>query len=221
SAGSGKRFGGSLPKQYTLIDGIPVIIRTLHAFQDIEAVTAFVIPINPEWESYLSKLLEEYNIIKPVLFTPGGRERQDSVCRAIEAANTLKPGIILVHDAVRPFVSKELVLSVIDNAGRYGAAIPALPARDTIKRKDNNGFVIETLNRSELIAVQTPQGFRTDLLIKAYDIASQKNIYSTDDAALAEMAGIPIKIVAGEDTNIKITTPTDTVTALAILGARP
>ena len=115
----------------------------------------------------------------------------------------------MIHDAVRPFFSVELVNKIISTAAEFGVAIPALTPNDTIKEIDTNGFVLRTHNRKKLCCIQTPQGFKPEIIVPAYDKAKTDCYYGTDDAALAEYAGFPVKVIEGEESNIKITTPHD------------
>jgi 2-C-methyl-D-erythritol 4-phosphate cytidylyltransferase len=147
---------------------------------------------------------------------PGGRERQDSVYNGLLRA---KPDtdVVLIHDGVRPFVSLEVVLATIDAAKEYGAAVAAVPVTDTIKRVDADGFVLNTPEREQLWAAQTPQAFRYALLMQAHQSVRKRGIVATDDAALLERLGMRVKVVRGSHENIKITTEEDLARADLIL----
>jgi 2-C-methyl-D-erythritol 4-phosphate cytidylyltransferase len=209
AAGSGKRFGSPLPKQFVLLNGLPLIIHTISLFHGMPETESIIIPVNTEWHDYLSEMLDEYNLSDSVTLVEGGAERQDSVFNALGHTIHLESEVILIHDAVRPFATTELVRQVIDSALQFGAAIPGLMPKETIKQAGPDGFVSSTLNRSGLVSVQTPQGFRKDLIVEAYRVARQDGITATDDASLAEYAGFPVRIIPGLDSNIKITTPLD------------
>jgi len=137
----------------------------------------------------------------------GGAERQDSVRRALEEVPE-DAGLVLVHDAVRPFVSVEKIREILSAADRDGSAIPALKVKNTVKR-GTDGWVKGTVDRSDLYEVQTPQAFRREILVRAYEKAAADGFSGTDDSQLVERLGLPVRIIAGEETNIKITSPED------------
>ena len=138
----------------------------------------------------------------------GGRERQHSVWKGLRAFRE-SPVVVLVHDAVRPLVSRRVINAVVGQAGRYGAAIAAVPVKDTIKLEGRRGFFAKTISRHRLWAAQTPQGFSYDILVKAHVKARRRGFLGTDEASLVERLGIPIRIVQGEYRNVKLTTPDD------------
>lgn len=209
SGGSGKRMGAGIPKQYMEMRGIPIIIRTLKTFDAYGLADGFVIALNPDWRDFLEKSISDSQIIAPCFFVDGGRERQDSIYNALQTSYVRDSSIVLVHDAVRPFVSQKLIKNVIQAANEFGAALPGLTPKDTIKQINDDGFISDTINRDFLKAVQTPQGFRTEILLKAYENAYLNNLTGTDDASLVEALNIPVKIVPGDEYNIKITTKFD------------
>jgi len=209
AAGIGKRFNLPLPKQFTNVDGKPIIIQTVKIFDLVPLVTSIIVAANQEWIDYTHSLITKYDIVKPVHIIKGGKVRQDSVNNALKHKIIKNADIVLVHDAVRPFVSHELVNNVINSAIEYGAAVPALFPIETIKMVNKKGFVVRTLDRSKLCSVQTPQGFRQEIILEAYKYAYENRIYSTDDASLIEKVGYSVKIIQGEETNIKITTQSD------------
>ncbi len=209
AGGSGNRFGGGRPKQFHEINGIPLIIHTLQKFQSSDCIASIVISINNNWREYMLELADKFGLSKVKEIVGGGGTRQQSVANALKSDYILMSDIILVHDAVRPLVSAELIAIVIENAKETGAAIPALPPVDTIKEVDSNGFVVNTLDRSTLRCVQTPQGFKKDILIEAYKKAAAAGYEGTDDASLVEFAGFAVKVVDGESSNIKVTTSDD------------
>ncbi|HTY58663.1 MAG TPA: 2-C-methyl-D-erythritol 4-phosphate cytidylyltransferase, partial [Bacteroidota bacterium] len=210
AGGRGRRMGGRTPKQFLPLAGVPVIARTIGAFDRVPAVREIVVVVPAGALRRTAALVRRggFGIVARVV--PGGKERQDSVFRGIEAC-TRRKGIVLVHDAVRPFVSRALIDGVIRAAARYGAAVPALPVTDTIKTHTGGprGFFSATLPRGELWAVQTPQGFRFGLLRDAHVKAARAGFAGTDDASLVERLGVRVRIVPGSDMNIKITTPRD------------
>jgi len=209
AAGLGKRFGADLPKQYHLLGTKPLIIHTITLFDTLAEATNIIIPVANDWKDYLEDLLSKYKFNKKIVICHGGQERQDSIYNALNNSAANESDIVLVHDAVRPFASPELIKNVIISASRFGAAIPATMPKETIKQKDNSNMVRLTFVRSMLASVQTPQGFKKEILIDAYNKAIKSGFVGTDDASLAEHAGHKVKIIDGEETNIKITTPLD------------
>ena len=147
---------------------------------------------------------------------PGGKERQDSIYNAVKRLPK-EIDLVLVHDGVRPFVTGDLILRTIEAAKTYGAAVAAVPVKDTIKEAKED-LLTNTLDRKHLYSIQTPQGFHRDILVRAYEEAYQKNIYGTDDAFLVEKTGQKVYVVKGNYFNIKITTLEDMVFGEAILG---
>ncbi len=216
AAGSGKRFGNQTPKQFVLLNGLPLILYTLRAFESHPMISNIILSISKEWLDYTASLIQLHSIRKVTSIIIGGSERQFSIENALKITPNYSPDIILVHDAVRPFVSQALITSVILAALESGAAIPALPVKDTVKEISSD-LVHRTLDRSHLRSVQTPQGFTTEIIHQAYMFARQHSISATDDASLVEAAGLPVHLVQGEDTNIKVTTPLDFKLAEIIL----
>ncbi|MBI5326134.1 MAG: 2-C-methyl-D-erythritol 4-phosphate cytidylyltransferase [Ignavibacteriae bacterium] len=209
AAGIGTRFGGSLPKQFSEYESIPILIHTLKLFERIPEVNSVILAITPSWEEYTREMITVHGLEKVQKIIPGGKERQDSVFNSLNIIEPNEFDVIIIHDAVRPFVSSELVRKIINTAGETGAVIPALKPKETIKQFDDKGFIIKTLDRTVLCAVQTPQGFKSDVIISSYKKAMKENFYATDDAALVEYSGFPVKVIDGEETNIKITTQFD------------
>ncbi len=209
AAGIGTRFGGSMPKQFSEYESIPILIHTLKLFERIGEVTSVIVAITPSWEEYTNEMIVVHGLSKVNKIVAGGKERQDSVSNALNYIAPNEYDVILIHDAVRPFASPELVRKIIMTASETGAAIPALKPKETIKQIDEKGMVVKTLDRSVLCAVQTPQGFTTDIILLSYKKAMKDNFYATDDAAIAEYAGFPVQVIDGEETNIKITTQFD------------
>lgn len=217
AAGQGKRMEAGKNKILLEINGLPVFIHTLNVFQKDESCKEIFLAINPEEEEALRAILAENHITKAVALVPGGKERQYSIYNALK--HVKQDGIILVHDAARPFIDKELILPLVDAAKKMGAAILAVPVKDTIKKAAGN-IVAETVERTSLWAVQTPQAFRFSILMDAYKKAEQDDFLGTDDASLVERLGQEIVIVKGNYDNIKLTTPEDLYFAEAILRKR-
>lgn len=209
AGGIGKRFGSDIPKQYVEIDSVPIIIHTLRIFEQIADVEAVVLSVHNEWFTFTKELIKKFNITKVAEIVIGGVERQDSVSHGLRTKSVESADIVLVHDAVRPFVSAQLVQRVIDAAEEAGAVIPAVAPNETVKERTNKGMVVKTYDRSKLCLVQTPQGFWQDIILNAYTQAANANFVGTDSASLVEFIGYKVTIIDGEETNIKITNPFD------------
>lgn len=218
AAGSAKRMGGGLNKQYIVLDGMPVLARSVDVFERNPHVDEIVIVVKAgEEDRCRTEIVDAYGFKKVSCVMAGGSERQYSV-RAALAALSPDCDYVLVHDGARPLVSDETVDAVIFACMETGAAIPAVPVKDTIKAVAD-GVVCGTPDRSSLRAVQTPQGFEKPLLVKAYELLDQDGgAVVTDDASLVEALGHPVCIVDGEEKNIKITTPADVKKAEIMMG---
>lgn len=210
AAGTGSRFRGRLPKQFLSLGGVPILSRTAAAFDAIPAVRRIIVAAPAEHHARVRRLLSGLKLRAAWQVVRGGKERQDSVGNALAALSPV-PGVVLVHDAVRPLVSARVIREVIRTAYRHGAAIAAVPVKDTIRELRGRGS--RTLNRDSLRAVQTPQGFRGDLLVRAHRAARRRGFLGTDEASLVERLGVRVRLVAGEYRNIKITTPEDLLLA--------
>jgi 2-C-methyl-D-erythritol 4-phosphate cytidylyltransferase/2-C-methyl-D-erythritol 2,4-cyclodiphosphate synthase len=207
AAGRGLRAGGSLPKQYRELAGEPVIRSSLSLFAWHGQIGAVQAVIHPDDRGAYEAAAKGLRLLPPV---PGGATRQASVRAGLEALAARAPDIVLIHDAARPFCSTELVSRAIVACGETGAAIPALEVTDTIKRVDGDGHVAGTIDRAQLRAVQTPQAFKFATLLNAHQRAIEEGRDDfTDDAALAEWAGIKVATFAGESGNVKLTTDED------------
>ncbi len=209
AGGRGHRAGQGKPKQYRLLEGEPLVRRTLRAFHDHPAIERIVPVIHRDDADDFAAAARGIGAkcASPVL---GGATRQDSVRAGLEALHVNAPDIVLVHDAVRPLFSQALLTRAIDTAKNAAAAVPVLPVTDTVKRVDAAGVVAETLNRSELRLTQTPQVFSYAKLVDAHRRAAEKGLHDfSDDASLAEWAGIPVATFTGETGNVKFTTAED------------
>ena len=207
AAGRGRRVGGDVPKQYRPLDQRSVIRASCEIFARHEDISAVQPVIHRDDTDLFNTATSGLELLPPIF---GGGTRQESTRAGLEAVALLNPAIILVHDAVRPFASPQLITRAIRAGQETGAAIPALPVTDTIKRIDAAGRVEETLDRQGLRSVQTPQAFAFDALLGAHRraAAAGRNDFS-DDAALAEWAGIKVSVFDGETGNVKLTTPDD------------
>lgn len=208
AGGKGKRLGSRLPKQFLPLAGVPILQRTVEVFASLRSVDEIVITSPNVHVARVRNILARSGIKKIVSIVPGGKERQDSVWNGLHGF-IFKPDIVLVHDAVRPLVGQGVVKEVIASAARFGAAVVGVRVQDTIKVEEKKGFYARTLDRNKLWAVQTPQGFKLDILMKAHRVARRTGFGGTDEASLVERLNVPVRIVEGDRMNIKITTPVD------------
>ena len=226
AGGRGQRFGGAQPKQLLSVGGRPILERSVTAFLAHPAVDALVVALPQalldDPPAYLLRTS------KPLLLVAGGDRRQDSVANAFRAAEATSD-IIVIHDAARPFVSADLIARAIAAAAESGAAVAAVQARDTVKRAatvpsrgtagaapSQDRMVVETLPRESVFLAQTPQAFRRGVLQTAFDLGARDGFAATDEAGLVERAGLTVRLVEGDASNIKITTPEDLPLAEAI-----
>lgn len=209
AAGSGKRLGSDIPKQYLKIAGVPVLVKAVRSFCENSNVDDVLIVANEDYISLCQSLIEEYNLTKVVGIVAGGNERQDSVYRALQAVNEQVPDAeyVLIHDGARPFVSQETINDVVEAAVRTGAAIACVPVKDSIRQGTSESSC--NIERKNLYSVQTPQGFNLKDIMKAYEKAFEDGYYGTDDAGLMERMGKSPELVSGSYDNIKITTKED------------
>lgn len=211
AAGRGKRLGSSLPKQFLKVRGRTILEMSVEAFEQNKYVDEIFVAANADYCELTEKLCRGCSKLKKVVV--GGAERQDSVRAALGCLRG-EDGIVLVHDAARPFVSEAVINAVIEGTADFGAAVPTVPAKDTIRQADGTGS--RTLQRETLACVQTPQGFRMSILKCAFEKAQADGFLGTDDASLVERMGINISMVQGEDANRKITTREDLETEMRI-----
>ena len=212
-AGEGQRFGGELPKQYHLLAGVAVMRRSLKAFMDHPDVSAVQAVIHPNHHELYDAAAQGLALPVPV---DGGATRQGSVLNGLESLNADEPSTVLIHDAARPLVDPGVISRVLAALQTSPGAIPALAVADTLKRSDGQ-FVETTVDRQGLWRAQTPQGFHYQNILAAHRQAGGDEL--TDDAAVAERAGLAVAIVEGSEDNIKVTRTGDMVRAERILGA--
>lgn len=217
AAGSSSRMGG-INKLLEPLDGIPVLVRTLTALERAQRVDSVVIATREEDLITVSQLCKTYGITKCKKVIRGGEDREHSVLLAALEADP-DTELLAVQDGARPLVSPDLIDRVIEAAQRCGAAAPAVPVKDTVKTVREDGAVEETLERSRLRAVQTPQVFEASLLKAALQAALEEGAALTDDCSAVERLGKVVYLIEGEETNLKITTPTDLILAEALLAA--
>lgn len=217
AAGSGKRMGAGQNKLFLKLDGKPILVHTLEVFEQDEACTGIWLAVKPEERKFISDLLAAYGIQKVKGMPDGGAERQYSVHACIKEMTCVD--IVLVHDAARPFITRDIIAQLVKSAKEYGAAIAGVRVKDTIK-KVRDGMIEETVDRESLWAVQTPQAFRFALLSKAEEKAEKDHFLGTDEAMLVERLGHVVHIVEGSYDNVKMTTKEDLVFGEAILRKR-
>ena len=219
AAGAGKRMGGYRAKQFLRLAGRPILSRTLAVLERVPAVAGTVVALPADsLDDARRECLEPFGFAKPVILVPGGKERQDSVAAGVAEAVERGADMLVIHDAVRPLATPELFGRVLAAANEHGAAAAGWPAVDTVKRADHKGRVLETLDRSELWLVQTPQAFQREVLLPALERGQAENFYATDECGLVERFGGEVRMVKGEAHNMKITRPEDLTLAEALVG---
>jgi 2-C-methyl-D-erythritol 4-phosphate cytidylyltransferase len=215
AAGRGKRIGTSVAKQFLEIQGKPLLHHTLTAIASCKLID-YVVLVMPlaNVDEVGKDCLKKYSIVRQVVV--GGEERQDSVYNGFKSLEG-STDIVVVHDGVRPFTTPQMIITTIEEARQYGAAITAIPVSDTIKEV-SGGFVKKTISRDGLWRVQTPQAFQYGLLQQAFKKANEDSYYGTDEGALIEYLGKEIKIVPGSELNMKITRKEDLVLGESLLS---
>lgn len=217
AAGAGARMNKSLAKQYLPLGGKPILARTLESLADVAIIDEILVALHPgEFDYFRREIAKPHSLKKISRLTEGGPTRQASVRNALKEIGK-DIDIVLVHDAVRPFIEAETVMEIIAQAAAEGAAAAAVPATDTIKRTDRGGFINGTVPREGLWTVQTPQAFRRELIAEAHARAEKDRFQGTDDASLVERLGHKVKIVEGSRWNLKITAAEDLVVAEGLL----
>ncbi len=220
AAGLGTRMAGAakdaakpvLSKQFTELAGVPIIIRTLRKFAELPEVSEIYVALRKTEQEQFRPRLEQANLAKPVRLVDGGENRQESVANALAAVDASPDDIVLVHDAVRPLVDREVIVNVIEQVKKSGAAIAGVPAVDTIKqveRTAEGAVITTTVPRERAVLAQTPQGFKFTIIKKAFDEALADGFVGTDEASLIERMGGEVSVVMGSPRNLKITTPAD------------
>jgi 2-C-methyl-D-erythritol 4-phosphate cytidylyltransferase len=212
AGGRGTRMRGSVPKQFLLLKGKTIIQRSVEVFEQHPLVHEIVIVAPLRNLERVRQIVKKSGFRKVSCVVSGGAERQDSVWKGLNSFME-QPRIVLVHDAVRPLVTKHVISEVIRLAAKYKAAVAGVRVKDTIKVEQARGYLFRSLDRAKLWAVQTPQGFHFDLLLRAHKAARRAAIRATDEASLIERMNIPVRIVEGDYRNIKITTRGDLTTA--------
>ncbi len=213
-------MGGPVPKQFLALGGQPLILHSLRVLQASSIIKEVILAVpQNEMDYCLTEIVAKHSFTKVTKVVPGGHERQDSVRHALEAVHD-EVDLVLVHDAVRPFLTEHMVEEVVRTARAKGAAIIAVPMKDTVKQVGAGHVIERTVDRQSLWLAQTPQAFRRDWLLTAHRKAHAEGIRATDDASLIEWAGHPVCVVEGSGENIKVTRPEDMVIGEAILALR-
>lgn len=210
AAGLGRRMGSDTPKQYLELAGKPLIFNTLQKFRHFEQLKIVVEPARVE--AFRAEILQYFDFPTTWEVVAGGEARQDSVRNGFLALSP-KTELVLVHDGVRPLISRQVIDAVVAEAERSQAAIVAVSVKDTIKEVTRNGKIVQTVDRSKLWRAQTPQVFSYALFARAQEAAQKDGFLGTDEASLVERLGVEVSIVPGDETNIKVTTPEDLVLA--------
>lgn len=216
AAGEGARMGGATRKQYLLLEGIPVLARSVNLFIEHPAVREIVVVVPPGEVEAVKEFLQPFCAPGKIKFIEGGITRQESVAFGM-AAVSVEAELICIHDAARPLATTKLLGKLIGAAITEGTAVPVIPLNDTVKEVGNKGFIISTPDRAKLRLTQTPQVFRRDIIVQAYNNATELSLTGTDDSALVEQMGLPVFTVPGELSNLKITSPRDLILASVLL----
>lgn len=216
AAGQGRRMNVGINKVFLDLVGKPILVHTLQRFSRSKNIDYLVVVVAAEEVSFIRRLLKAIPGLKPYQVVAGGSERQYSIANGLRVVPE-KSDIVLVHDAARPLISVETIDRVVEGAREIGGAIAAVPEKNTVKVVGEDGIVRETPPRKTLWEVQTPQGFRKDILLEAYRKAEEEDFLGTDDASLVERLGVPVKVVESDYCNIKVTTPEDMLIAEAFL----
>lgn len=215
AGGTGKRFGSVTPKQFLDIKGKPILMRTIEAFYKADNKTDIIVTLPAEQISHWERLCILHGFVIKHRIVEGGETRTISVKNGLNAIENHE-SVVAIHDGVRPFVSEKIIDNCYTVAALNGAAVPAIKVVDTVRHIDPETGLSSSLNRNNLVAVQTPQTFRTNEIISAYDKISSPDF--TDDASVYEKSGRHITLVEGDIRNIKITHPTDIIIAETILA---
>lgn len=216
AGGSSSRMNGK-NKLLQEVGGKSLLVRTTEAFIKVGQIDQVIVVAAEDAIEHYMKVLHDAGCLDKIKMVKGGRSRRESVYFGLLETDD-KAGIVLIHDAARPLVTKKLILDCIEAARRYGACCASVPLSDTLKKGGENGFVIKTISRRGLYRIQTPQAFDYKDILKLHKKAAFRNLDVTDDAQIAEYFGYHVYLVESDDTNIKITTPSDLLIAEAILS---
>lgn len=207
AAGMGVRMGGGTPKQFLSLDGVPIFVHTLRKFAAADSIDEIFLALRPEVMERAQKDLEREHLSKPLRLVSGGATRQETVARALAEAPP-ETDLVVVHDAVRPFVELEMIRKVVEAARKEGAAILGIPSVDTVKQVERQ-TILGTVPRERIVLAQTPQAFRFEIIREAFARAAADGFNGTDESSLVERLGHSVTVLMGSDRNIKITKPSD------------
>lgn len=209
AAGSGKRMKSAIAKQYIELKGRTILSYTVETFEKSDYIDEIILVTSSEAIDYVNKnIVQKYNFKKVKAVVEGGKERQDSVYNGLKNVSN-DCDVVLIHDGVRPFVGDSYIAKLESIAMEFGACVLGAPVKDTIKVCNSEGYITDTPERSTLWLAQTPQCFKYDIIMKAYEKAYNEGYTGTDDSMLVEKTGVKVKMVEGDYNNIKITTPED------------
>lgn len=211
AGGSGSRMGTSVPKQFLSLKGKPIVSYSFDVFCSLPEVVEIIVACAPEYRHFF----KSSHI--PIHFASPGERRQDSVYNGLQAL-THPSSLVCIHDTARPFINPKMIRHALSAAYQHGAAVVGMPIKFTLKESDSEGLVRKTLPRSKIWEIQTPQVIKKELLQSGFAIAKEKNLTVTDDVSLVELQNLPVQIVEGAYSNIKITTPEDLIIAEAFLN---
>lgn len=219
AAGKGVRMGGDISKQFMKIGNKTILEYTLECFDKCSEIDDIILVVSDEYIEYCkNEIIYKNNFFQTINVVAGGKERQNSVYNGLKNVNS-NTDIVLIHDGVRPFIEESYIQKVIYSAYKNDGCVLGVPVKDTIKICNEKGFITSTLKRDELLAIQTPQGFKYNILMEAYEKAIKDNFVGYDDAILLERLGYNIKVEQGNYNNIKITTTEDLEIARIILNS--
>jgi len=207
AAGWGVRMGSPTPKQFLSLEGVPIFVHTLRKFVACETVDEILLGLRAEDTERAQNEIERGCLARPVRLVEGGPSRQETVARCLEQVPA-DTEVVLVHDAVRPFIELEMIPRVIAAARQEGAAILGIPSVDTVKQVQRH-LILGSIPRERIVLAQTPQAFRYPIIREAYARAAADGFHGTDDSSLAERLGYNVTVIMGSDRNIKITKPSD------------
>jgi 2-C-methyl-D-erythritol 4-phosphate cytidylyltransferase len=207
AAGMGVRMGSATPKQFLSLEGVPIFVHTLRKFVAADNIDHILLGLRTDDMERAQREIDREHFAKPVRLIEGGASRQETVARCLTEAPA-GTDLVVVHDAVRPFIEMEMIRRVVDTARQTGAAILGIPSVDTVKQVERQ-MILGTVPRERIVLAQTPQAFRYDILRAAFDRALADGFNGTDESSLVERQGHNVTVLMGSDRNIKITKPSD------------
>ncbi|MDD5015513.1 MAG: 2-C-methyl-D-erythritol 4-phosphate cytidylyltransferase [Atribacterota bacterium] len=217
AAGKGRRMNSRISKPFIPISGKPILAYTIDKFEKCKSINKIYLIVSPEEKEICHKdIILRYSFSKVQELVNGGDTRQDSIYNGLKVLDK-DTDIVVIHDGARPLVEEAIIQDSIEKAQKYGAAIVAIPIKDTVKKSENNFYINKTLNREKIWRAQTPQTFKYDIILPAYHQAYKDKYLATDDAAIVEKYGHKVKLIIGPEENIKITTPFDLIVAEVFL----